>query len=89
MKSLDRETSCALQLGDVCGHFIASSNAIHRDALLRVTVLHEPSHWLTAHSQQDLSEINLLCAGQREGKVGLFGLFVILGELGQPGSSPV
>jgi len=69
VKSLDTETSCALQHGDVCGHFIASSNAFHVNALIHVTVLPEPSHWLTAHSQQDISEINLLCADQREGKM--------------------
>ena len=69
MKSLDTETSCALQHSDVCGHFFASSNVFHTDALLSVTVLHEPSHWLTAHSQQDTSKINLLCAGQREVKM--------------------
>lgn len=48
-----------------CGNFIASRDDFHMDALLHVTVLHEPSHWLAAHSQQDKREIDLLCAGQR------------------------
>ena len=74
MKSLDTETRHTLQPGDGCGHLMASSNAFHADALTRVTVLHEPSHWPTAQNQQDVSEINLLCAGQGEGKMVVYHL---------------
>lgn len=53
----------------VCGNFFASRDDFHKHDLLHVTVPEEPSSWLTADSQQSKHEINLLCAGQREGEI--------------------
>lgn len=73
-KALTQRQGIHFNLVVICGHLMASSNAFHADALTRVTVLHEPSHWPTAQNQQDVSEINLLCAGQGEGKMVVYHL---------------